>query len=44
MLWGIIGIGALIVIALVVFLWAACIVAGRADDEVERWLNERDES
>jgi hypothetical protein len=38
MLWAIIGIGALILITLMVLAWAACAVAGRADDQLEEWL------
>lgn len=42
MLWAIIGIGALIVVALAVIVWAAFAIAGRADDQLEDWLNSRE--
>lgn len=38
MLWAIVGIGALLCVALVMFVFAASAVAKRADEQIERYL------
>ena len=43
MLWAIVGIGALIAIAIAACVMGACVLASRADDQMDQWLASHDE-